>query len=279
MELLAARTALVGGAVGLVALGVLAPTSGVARAVAIGAGLVLALLDRSLLRSARTAPKPQQSAWSAAVPVSTSLAGSSPGGSEALSASEGTDDEGRISHDRSVLVGHALDDARAVRTDAPHIVVLGRGVLARAVFDAVVAQCHADVTAVRHSDDLPGDLTAPPDGVAVAVCTDPTGSRRTVVLVAEHDQVPRRTDLLVTVGRTGCSVRTDDGRMVRILPVLPRVEPPAAPGGSDQDTSERRASVRRAGARQRSALSAGRLRRGRPPPARPRRGPARRSPP
>ncbi|GAH84912.1 unnamed protein product, partial [marine sediment metagenome] len=59
MELVVARTVLVVGALGLVALGVLAATSGVARAAAIGAGLVLALLDRALCRGARAAPKPE----------------------------------------------------------------------------------------------------------------------------------------------------------------------------------------------------------------------------
>lgn len=264
-----ARTVLVVGALGLVALGVLAATTGVARAAAIGAGLVLALLDRALCRGARAAPKSEVTGWSAA--VSSTSAGPTPDEPRASADPVGTL---AVDHERSVLVGHALGDARAVRTDAPHVVVVGRGALARAVFDAIAVQCRAAAAEVRDSDDLPGGLTAPGDGTAVVVCTDArTGSRRTVVLVAEHGHVPRRADLLVTVGCTGCTARTDDGRAVRILPVLPSVEPPAVPSGADRDTRER---ARR---RLRARLSAGRLRRGRPPPEHPRRAPAHRSPP
>ncbi|MFJ4297174.1 hypothetical protein [Curtobacterium sp. NPDC089689] len=268
-----ARTVLVVGAVGLVALGVLAATSGVARAAAIGAGLVLSLLDRALVRhGARAAPKPEVTGWSAA--VSLPSAGSTPGERGAVRASADTVEALAVDHERSVLVGHTLGDARAVRTDAPHVVVVGRGALARAVFDAIAVQCRAAAAEVRDSDALPDGLTAPGDGTAVVVCTDArAGSRRTVVLVAEHGHVPRRADLLVTVGRTGCTARTDDGRAVRILPVLPSVEPPAGPSRADRDTRER---TRR---RPRAQLSAGRLRRGPPPPAHPRRAPAHRSPP
>lgn len=268
-----ARTVLVVGAVGLVALGVLAATSGVARAVAIGAGLILALLDRALVRNdARAARKPELTGWSAAVSLPSD--GSTSDQHGAVWSSADTDGARSVDHARSVLVGHALGDARAVPTDAPHVVVVGRGALARAVFDAIAVQRRAAADEVRDSDDLPDGLTAPGDGTAVIVCIDArTGSRRTVVLVAEHAHVPRRADFLVVVGRTGCSVRTDDGCAVRILPVLPNVEPPAAPSRADRDTRER---PRR---RPRDRLSAGRLRRGRPLPAHLRRAPVRRSPP
>ncbi|WP_206556287.1 hypothetical protein, partial [Curtobacterium luteum] len=274
---------LVVGAVGLVTLGVSVPASGIAEAATIGAGLVLALLDRSLVRrGAGSAPEQEATGRSAAVPapVAQLLAASAPGGSGSTRTSGDADWAPSVDRLRPVLVGHSVDDARAVHSDAPHLVVVGRGVLARAVFDAVAAQARADAAEVRASDDLPDGIPAPGDGTAVVVCTDArTGSRRTVVLVAEHDHVPRRADLLVTVGRTGCTVRTDDDHAVRILPVLPLVEPPSVPAGADRATRGRPASNRLAGRLPRARVTADRPRRGRPPPVHRRRAPAHPSPP
>ncbi|MGL3198991.1 MULTISPECIES: hypothetical protein [Curtobacterium] len=270
MDFLTARTWLVIGAVGLVALGVLAPVAGAARVAAIAAGLVLALLDRVLVQQAVRAT-------TVPFPVGVPDADVPPtGGPDTASPTQ------QVSADDpagTVVVGHAPDEARTVRTDAQHLVVVGRGVLARAVFDALVAQCRAEAADVRDSDALPCDLVPLPEGSAVVSCVHGrTGASRTVVLVPEHGQVPRRTDLLVTVGPSGCTAREDGGPAVRIAPILPLVEVPAALG-AEQGPKARGPAGRTAGRRLAVRLSAGRLRRGRHPPARPRRAPARPSPP
>jgi hypothetical protein len=270
VELLAARTSLVIGAVGLVALGVLAPVAGAARAAAIAAGLVLALLDRALVRQAARAT-------AVPVPVVVPDADLPPtGGPDTASPTPQVSADDRVG---AVIVGYGSDDARPVRTDATHLVVVGRGVLARAVFDALVAQCRAEASDVRDSDALPGDLVPLPEGTAVVSCAHArTGASRTVVLVPEHGQVPRRTDLLVIVGPAGCTAREDGGPAVRIAPILPLVEVPAALG-AEQGPKARGPAGRTAGRRLAVRLSAGRLRRGRHPPERPRPAPARPSPP
>ncbi|PCN47877.1 hypothetical protein Csp2054_09700 [Curtobacterium sp. 'Ferrero'] len=126
----------------------------------------------------------------------------------------------------AITLGTA-DDAAAgtVVTRGEHLVVVGHGPLAEAVFAAIVDQVVATVTAadVRHAPD---DGFPLPDDAEVAVCWTADGRRRTVVRVPDQSTVPRLHDAVVEVGRYGCGVCLGgvDGssaEMTRVVPVLP----------------------------------------------------------
>lgn len=126
-----------------------------------------------------------------------------------------------------------------------HIVVVGTGILALAVFRAVAAQVHAAAGPTAEarsasSPDLrsvvaPGDVPCPalPTDTAVVVVDHGAGSdgpppgrpaRTTVVLVPGLSVLPRRWDVAVEVARHGCTVR-DHGerRGIPVSPTLPRL--------------------------------------------------------
>lgn len=146
-----------------------------------------------------------------------------------------------------LLLGRT-DDGVQVTLDARRgIVLIGHGALADAVFVATAAalgRCasRSDEVRVAVSDDaarldtLPGSVrragTGLAPGIAVAAVIDAAGARRaSVVLVPDLGVAPRQDGPTVDVTRYGCVARSDsrDRAGQRIRPVLPLLEPTAAP--------------------------------------------------
>lgn len=294
MNLLLARTTLVVGAFGLVGTGVLAPVPGASRAVVIAAGLVFAVLDRLVVAGERSQAsrliEGRQQLGAETLPTESETLPTESETRPPQLASPAPDEAAAL------LLGHRLDDGSPVHSAGAHLVVVGRGALARAVFDAlstrlvtVAAIASTDATTgpagtstSRHSDDLPDGLAPLPEGTAVHVVV-PDGSRalrpggepalRTLVLVPDHDRTPRRADAIVTVGRSGCTVRTASESPIRIAPVLPLLDLPAE--RSEALPAELAEALPSAA----QGLSADRHRRGRHRPGRLHRAPARPWPP
>jgi hypothetical protein len=157
------------------------------------------------------------------------------------------DDAGGVADGRPVVLG-TTPDGRVVSVDArsgPHVVVIGSGALALAVFRAVAAQVRAaagpnDDVRVASSADARGlvgagtDQCPPmPSGTAAIVVGTPDRadgdgtSRATVVLVPGLSVVPRLWDVAVEVTRHGCTVRfPHDARGTDVVPALPRLGGP-----------------------------------------------------
>ncbi|MFJ4219191.1 hypothetical protein [Curtobacterium luteum] len=280
MNPLLARTILVVGAFGLVGTGVLAALPGALRVVAVAAGLVLAVLDRLVVAAGRSraseppVERPQRRSETTAPRPESPAPLPAPAGTHSPVPDPDPD------RSATLVVGHRLDDSSPIHTAAAHLVVVGRGALARAVFDALSAQlgAAADAAASRHSEDLPEGLTPLPEGIAVHV-VPPDGRRglRTLVLVPDHGRTPRRVDALVTVGRAGCTFRTAQGEPIATAPVLPILDLPAVGAGIVSAESAGPGPADPAGTA--PELSADRRRRGRRPPGRHHRAPARPSPP
>lgn len=204
----AARCALVGAAVVLVLAGVFAPLDGASRAVVFAAAGCCAVLDVLLQRSGAGGPREPE-------PLS---------GDDAAAAIEplGPSAPGRL------LLGHGPDGAWEIDATG-HVVVVGTGALAAAVFRAIAEQLRAaadpwdDLRAAGRIGTLAGDGAALPDGTAVLARLDRSGRPSgTVVLVPGLGTMPRLWDAAVEVTRYGCTVRRPpDRRGVTVRPVLP----------------------------------------------------------
>ncbi|MBM7801802.1 hypothetical protein JOE58_001053 [Curtobacterium luteum] len=291
MNTLLARTILVVGAFVLVGTGVFAALPGTVRLVAVAAGSVLAVLDRLVVAAGRSRASQPAVEWRQrrSETAASQLDPPAPQPAPARTHSPVPDPD----RPATLVVGHRLDDGSPVHTAASHLVVVGRGALARAVFDALSAQLGAATVAApsRHSEGLPDGLAPLPEGIVVHVVSpDGRHGLRTLVLVPDHGRTPRRADAVVTVGRSGCTFRTAQGEPIATAPVLPILDLPAegagalpAEGAGAVDAGT--ASAESAGPRPAEptgtapGLSADRRRRGRRPPGRPHRAPARPSPP
>ena len=217
----AARCVLVGTAVVLVLAGVFAPLDGASRPVVFAAAGCCAVLDVLLYRS------------------------SADGRHEPESLS-GDDSAATVGHLRPsapgrVLLGHGPDGVPWETDTTGHVVVVGTGALAAAVFQAIAEQLRATAdpcddlrtagrlatpageTAVLPAGAAVPDGTALPDGTAVLARLDRSGRPSgTVVLVPGLGTMPRLWDAAVEVTRYGCTVRRPpDRRGVTLTPVLP----------------------------------------------------------
>ena len=253
MSRFTARCVIVGAAVALVVAGVLAPISGAGQSVLLGAGACCALVDVVLHRSAPpdpgTRPAPVVAPRAPDQPAAADPLGSTAQATGTTSA----DGDGTP----ALVLGHG-SGGNLLRVDAgSHIVVVGAGALAVAVFRGLAEQLRA--AAVHADDDLrwavaPGLLDAAgsgsddpvpttssapsvdtlPSGTSVAVWMGTDGRPLgTVVLVPGLGAAPRHRDVTVEVSRYGCSVRRLDGDgVVRVSPALPVLAP-------DPDSADR----------------------------------------
>ncbi|OII08270.1 hypothetical protein [Curtobacterium sp. MCBA15_005] len=246
MSRFTARCVIVGAAVTLVVAGVLAPISGAGQSVLLGAGACCALVDVVLHRSAPPDPGTRPA------PVVAPRAPDQPAAADPLGST--AQPTGTTSADGdgtpALVLGHG-SGGNLLRVDAgSHIVVVGAGALAVAVFRGLAEQLRA--AAVHADDDLrwavaPGLLDAAgsgiddpvpttssapsvetlPPGTSVAVWMGTDGRPHgTVVLVPGLGAAPRHRDVTVEVSRYGCSVRRLDGHgVVRVFPALPVLAP------------------------------------------------------
>lgn len=205
----AARCVLVGTAIVVVLAGLLAPVAGWSRPVLFAAGGCCAVLDVLLHRSTRADDGDGlQAAVDRGVPVPERAVRH--GGPERL------------------LLGHRPDGTPDETDVTGHVVVVGTGVLAAAVFGAIAEQVRA--TAERDDDVRAaptGDAPALPEGTAVLARLDRAGRPdRTVVLVPGIGTMPRVWDVAVEVTRYGCTVRRPaDRRGTALRPILPVLDP------------------------------------------------------
>ncbi|MFJ6170117.1 hypothetical protein [Curtobacterium sp. NPDC092190] len=274
MSPLVARCCLVGPAVVLLLVGVVGDLPVVARTVLLVAAASCAVLDALTVRGTGADPPPAVVVTMPTDAVSgPAVSGSAVAGpavaapevcgddalSDAVGASSWTPDPHASGVGVGVGVGGAVveglvlgrgPDGRAERIRADpgspsHVVVLGTGAFARAVFDALGAQLAAsaiDGTAgaagsadagVRIVSDAGPQSGAPPGvrptptGTAVAVRHDGLGRvQATVVLVPGVHLLPRRRDRVIEVTRHGCRLWNDgdgdgDGVAPSFEPVLP----------------------------------------------------------
>ncbi|RUQ03235.1 hypothetical protein [Curtobacterium sp. HSID17257] len=258
MSPLVARWCLVGPAVVLVLVGVLADLPGPARAVLLAAAASCAVLDVLTDRASGRRAPPQVVVTLPTDPV---VASGVPGGVPAAATGERPTDDDPPPTPRSrtrtgtgtgtgagaggILVLGRRPDGRPERVEvgpsAPcHVVVLGAGAYARAVFDALDAQltglsagpagadhdAGSDVRVVGDDGPAPGappGVRPTPTGTAVAARVDERGRVwATVVLVPGVRMLPRRRDHVLEVTRHGCRVwRDGDQAPVPVEPVLP----------------------------------------------------------
>lgn len=247
-----ARCTLVGAAVVLLVVGLVVPVEWPSRAVLLGAAGCCAVLDVLVVRATRVRPsRGAECGADVAVLVPTP------------SGQPGTVDRavGTGTHRRPIVLGTASNGRELAVDDRsrPHIVVIGSGVLALAVFRAVAAQvraaagpddevraaCGPEARAVvaAGADHCP----AMPSGTAAVVVDRPahTGSpngpahaanperpdracpptRTTVVLVPGLSVLPRHWDVAVEVTRHGCTVRhPHERRGTPVTPALPQLQ-------------------------------------------------------
>ncbi|WIE70666.1 hypothetical protein [Curtobacterium sp. MCJR17_020] len=211
----AARCVLVGTAVVLVLAGVFAPLDGASRAVVFAAAGCCAVLDVLLHRSGAGGPRePESLSGADAAAAIEPLCPSAPG---------------------RLLLGHGPDGVPWETDTTGHVVVVGTGALAAAVFRAIAEQLRAtadpwdDLRAAGRLGTPAGDGpalpdgTTLPDGTAVLARLDRSGRPSgTVVLVPGLGAMPRLWDAAVEVTRYGCTVRRPpDRRGVTLRPVLP----------------------------------------------------------
>ncbi|MCL9664987.1 hypothetical protein L2091_07065 [Curtobacterium albidum] len=252
MSPLVARWCLVGSAVVLVLVGVLADLPGPARAVLLAAAASCAVLDALTDRAPGRRAPPQVVVTLPADPVVTSGV---PAGVPAAATGElpSDDDLPRTPRSRTgtgtgtggILVLGRRSDGRPERVEvgpsAPcHVVVLGAGAYARAVFDALGAQLTGiRAGSARAADDAgsevrvvgddgpaagaPPDVRPTPTGTAVAAHVDERGLVwATIVLVPGVRMLPRRRDHVLEVTRHGCRVwQGGDHAPATVEPVLP----------------------------------------------------------
>lgn len=246
MSRFTARCVIVGAAVALVVAGVLAPISGAGQGVLLGAGACCALVDVVLHRSASPDPDP--------VAVVAPRGPDQPAEPEPLGAPETL--VGAVPEDGdgtpALVLGHG-PGGRVLRVDAAsHVVVVGAGALAVAVFRGLAEQLRAaavhtdedlrwaaapeglDAVGTSSAEPAPSARSAStlsvhplPSGTSVAVRMGADGRPHgSVVLVAGLGSAPRQRDVTVEVSRYGCSVsRADDHAVVRVFPALPVLVP------------------------------------------------------
>ncbi|MBA8990520.1 hypothetical protein FHW23_001766 [Curtobacterium pusillum] len=240
-----ARCLLVVAAIVLLSAGVVGPVAGASRAVLIGAAGWCAVLDLLLVRATRRAETDTDADVvvlrpGASTEPASGQASRSPWGQGTDAAPGPRDDHDPTGPPSTVVLGTGRDgSAIGLGHGAPaHIVVVGAGVLAVAVFRAVAAQVRArgvasgDGIRVGSAPDLrsvvaSGSEHCPPlpDGTA-ALVTDPGDgdAPTTVVLVPGLGQMPRRWDVAVEVTRYGCSVRRpNEPQGTPVSPALPQL--------------------------------------------------------
>ncbi|MBT1605720.1 hypothetical protein [Curtobacterium flaccumfaciens] len=246
MSRFAARCVIVGAAVALVVAGVLAPISGAGQSVLLGAGACCALVDVVLHRSALPDPGTRPAQVVAPRAPDQPVAADPLGSPAQPTGTTPEDDDGTA----VVVLGHG-PGGNLLRVDAgSHIVVVGAGALAVAVFRGLAEQLRAaavhadddlrwavapgllDAAGSRSDDPAPTTSSAPsvetlPSGTSVAVWMGADGRPHgTVVLVPGLGAAPRHRDVTVEVSRYGCSVRRLDGHgVVRVFPALPVLAP------------------------------------------------------
>lgn len=211
----AARCVLVGTAVVLVLSGVFAPLDGASRPVVFAAAGCCAVLDVLLYRSSAAGHhEPESLSGDDSAATVESLRPSAPG---------------------RLLLGHGPDGVPWETDTTGHVVVVGAGALAAAVFQAIAEQLRAiadpcdDLRTAGRLETPAGETAAlpagavVPDGTAVLARLDRSGRPSgTVVLVPGLGTMPRRWDAAVEVTRYGCTVRRPpDRRGVTLTPVLP----------------------------------------------------------
>lgn len=225
-----ARCVLVGAALVLSITGIVAPVHGTSRVALFVAAACCAVIDVLLVRATRAAVAEAER------PTDVAVATDGP-----VALVSRPSDDARPPAPPTIVLG-STDDGRTIGVEGPgsaHIVVVGTGVLAVAVFRAVVAQVRTAAvdsgTSTRGASapDLRTVVASPaepcppmPDDTA-ALVSDADGRRATtVVLVAGLGQVPRVWDVAVEVTRYGCSVRRHDETIgVPVSPVLPELDP------------------------------------------------------
>ncbi|MCE0458558.1 hypothetical protein [Curtobacterium flaccumfaciens] len=251
MSRFTARCVIVGAAVALVVAGVLAPISGAGQSVLLGAGACCALVDVVLHRSAPPDPGTGPAQVVAPRAPDQPAAADPLGSLEQPTGTTSADGDGTP----ALVLGHG-PGGNLLRVDAgSHIVVVGAGALAVAVFRGLAEQLRAaavdddlrwavapgllDAGGSRSDDPAPTTSSAPsvetlPSGTSVAVWMGADGRPLgTVVLVPGLGAAPRHRDVTVEVSRYGCSVRRLDGDgVVRVSPALPVLAP-------DPDSADR----------------------------------------
>ncbi|AOX64501.1 hypothetical protein BJK06_00545 [Curtobacterium sp. BH-2-1-1] len=247
-----ARCTLVGAAVVLLVVGLVVPVEWPSRAVLLAAAGCCAVLDVLVVPATRVRPS-RGAECGADVAVLFPTPFGQPG---TVDGAVGTG-----THRRPIVLGTASNGRELAVDDRsrPHIVVIGSGVLALAVFRAVVSQvraaagpddevraaCGAEARAVvaagaDHCPAMPSGTaavvvdrparTASPNGPAHAAngghpdrACPPT--RTTVVLVPGLSVLPRHWDVAVEVTRHGCTVRhPHERRGTPVAPALPQLQ-------------------------------------------------------
>lgn len=205
----AARCVLVGTAVILVLAGVFAPLDGASRPVVFAAAGCCAVLDVLLYRSSADGRHEPESL--------------------SVDDSAATVEPLRPSAPGRLLLGHGPDGVPWETVTTGHVVVVGTGALAAAVFQAIAEQLRAtadpcdDLRTAGRLGTPAGESAALPPGAAVLARLDRSGRPSgTVVLVPGLGTMPRLWDAAVEVTRYGCTVRRPpDRRGVTLRPVLP----------------------------------------------------------
>ena len=265
MTRFAARCLLVGAAIVLALVGTFAALPGSGRAVLLAAGACCAVLDVLVARTPAVAPGSPLVATAPPPPVTVPVV--APGGVPTSdSTGTGLDGTEAPSVEDHLPDGSALGDtvpvgvvptivlgrdgdgrAIAVAPGGPfHLVVLGAGALAVAVFQALALQIverhgrDGDVLRAAADPDL-GDAVAslvrdgpcprlPAGTAAVALLARDGRVRGSVVLVPTIGGLPLRWDRAIEVSRYGCRLLRRDGlRGGAVSPVLPTLPEPTAP--------------------------------------------------
>ncbi|WP_336696558.1 hypothetical protein [Curtobacterium sp. USHLN213] len=255
MTAFTARCTLVGAAVVLLVVGLVVPVEWPSRAVLLAAAGCCAVLDVLVVRATRVRRSRGAECGADVADMAVRVPPSS--------GQPGAEDEtvGTGTHRRPIVLGTA-SNGRELSVDdrsRPHIVVIGSGMLALAVFRAVAAQvraaagpddevraaCGPEASAVvaAGADHCP----AMPSGTAAVVVDRPAraGSpngpahaanperphracpptRTTVVLVPGLSVLPRHWDVAVEVTRHGCTVRhPHERRGTPVAPALPQLQ-------------------------------------------------------
>ncbi|MCC8906646.1 hypothetical protein [Curtobacterium sp. GD1] len=247
-----ARCTLVGAAVVLLVVGLVVRVEWPSRAVLLGAAGCCAVLDVLVVRATRV----RRSRGAECVADVVALVPTPSGQPGPVDGAVGTG-----THRRPIVLGTASNGCELAVDDRsrPHIVVIGSGVLALAVFRAVVSQvraaagpddevraaCGAEARAVvaAGADHCP----AMPSGTAAVVVDRPahtasperppraasperpdracSPTRTTVVLVPGLSVLPRHWDVAVEVTRHGCAVRhPHERRGTPVAPALPQLQ-------------------------------------------------------
>lgn len=212
----AARCLLVAAAIVLAVAGVVVPFPGASRTVLFGAALCCGLLDVWLVRS------PREPVHGGDPVLGPPPEGTDDTAGQVVPASAGDTAASSGAAVPTIVLGRGTD-GRTIRVlRDQHLVVVGTGALAVAVFRAVAAGIRAPGPAtrsrpavriaadpeLRHALQAEGEpCPALPEDTAALVRVDGAGRpQATVVLVPGLGQLPRRRDTVVHVTRYGCAV-------------------------------------------------------------------------